>query len=81
MLKINSVYKQGKNYHAQVYVEECKYTDAESQQWKILFVKCLTCFFFCFKVNIFKDLGIIVVARKKKVETLPVISADVSSKP
>ena len=32
VLKIDSVYKQGKNYHPQVYVEECKYTDAESQQ-------------------------------------------------
>ena len=31
MLKIDSVYKQGKNYHPQVYVEECKYTDAENQ--------------------------------------------------
>ena len=43
--------------------------------------KMFNMFFFCFKVNIFKDLGTIVVARKKKVETLPVISADVSSKP
>ena len=25
VLKIGSVYKQGKNYHPQVYVEECKY--------------------------------------------------------
>ena len=32
VLKIDSVYKQSKNYHPQVYVEECKYTDAESQQ-------------------------------------------------
>ena len=32
VLKIDSVYKQGKNYHPQVYVEECKYTDAENQQ-------------------------------------------------
>ena len=32
MLKIDSVYKQGKNYHPQVHVEECKYTDAEKQQ-------------------------------------------------
>ena len=30
VLKINSVYKQDKNYHPQVYVEECKYTDAEN---------------------------------------------------
>ena len=29
VLKIDSVYKQGKNYHPQVYVEECKYTGAE----------------------------------------------------
>ena len=28
----DSVYKQGKNYHPQVYVEECKHTDAENQQ-------------------------------------------------
>ena len=26
VLKIGSVYKQGKNFHLQVYVEECKYT-------------------------------------------------------
>ena len=31
VLKIDSVYKQGKNYHSQVYVKECKYTDAENQ--------------------------------------------------
>ena len=31
VLKIVSVYKQGKNYHPQVYVKECKYTDAENQ--------------------------------------------------
>ena len=30
MVKIDSVYKQGKNYYPQVYVEECKYTDAEN---------------------------------------------------
>ena len=35
-LKIDSVYKQGKNYHFQIYVEECKYTDAEKQQCKML---------------------------------------------
>ena len=35
-LKIDSVYKQGKNYHPQVYVEECKYTDAENQQCSML---------------------------------------------
>ena len=28
VLKIDSAYKQGKNYHPQVYVEVCKYTDA-----------------------------------------------------
>ena len=27
VLKIDSVYKQGKNYHLQTYVEECKYID------------------------------------------------------
>ena len=32
VLKIDSVQKQGKNYHPQVYVEECKYTDAENRQ-------------------------------------------------
>ena len=36
VLKIDSVYKQGKNYHPQVYVEECNYTDAENQQCSIL---------------------------------------------
>ena len=36
VLKINSVYKQGKNYHPQVYVEECKYTSAETQQCYML---------------------------------------------
>ena len=36
VLKIDSVYKQSKNYHHQVYVEECKYTDAESQQCSML---------------------------------------------
>ena len=36
VLKIDSVYKQGKNYHPQAYVEECKYTDAENQQYSIL---------------------------------------------
>ena len=35
VLNINSVYKQGKNYHPQVYVEECKYTDAERKQCNI----------------------------------------------
>ena len=36
VLKIDSVYKQGKNYHPQVYIEECKYTDAEKQQYNML---------------------------------------------
>ena len=36
VLKIDSVCKQGKDYHLQVYVEECKYTDAENQQWSML---------------------------------------------
>ena len=36
VLKIDSVYKQGKNYHPQVYVEECRYTDAENQQCSML---------------------------------------------
>ena len=35
ILKIYSVCKQDKN-HPQVYVEECKYTDVESQQCNIL---------------------------------------------
>ena len=30
VLKIYSVYKQSKNYHPQLYVEKCKYTNAES---------------------------------------------------
>ena len=36
VLKIDSVYKQGKNYHPQAYVEECKYTDAEKEQSNML---------------------------------------------
>ena len=32
VLKIDSVYKQGKNYHLQVYVEECKYIAQENHQ-------------------------------------------------
>ena len=36
VLKIDSGYKQGKNYHPQVYVEECKYTNAENQQCSML---------------------------------------------
>ena len=31
VLKVESTYKQGKNYHLQVYIEDCNYTDAESQ--------------------------------------------------
>ena len=34
--KIDSVIKQGKNYHTQTYVEECKYTDAENKQFSML---------------------------------------------
>ena len=34
--KIDSVYKQGKNYHPQIYVRECKYNYAESQQFNML---------------------------------------------
>ena len=36
VLKTDSVYKQSKSYHPQVYVEECKYTDAESHQCNML---------------------------------------------
>ena len=36
VLKIDSVYKQGKNYHPQVYAQECKYADAENQQCRLL---------------------------------------------
>ena len=35
-IKIDSTYKQSKNYYHQVYVEECKYIDAESQQCNML---------------------------------------------
>ena len=35
-VKIDSVYKQGKNYHPQAYVEECEYTNAENQQCSML---------------------------------------------
>ena len=31
VLKIDSIYKQGKNHHLQTYVEECKYTNAEKK--------------------------------------------------
>ena len=36
VLKIDSVYKQGKNYHLQVYIEECKYIDVENEQSSML---------------------------------------------
>ena len=36
VLKIGSVYKQGKNYHPQVCVEQCKYIDAENRQCNML---------------------------------------------
>ena len=36
VLKIDSVYTQCKNYHPQVYVEECKYADAKNQQYNML---------------------------------------------
>ena len=36
VLNIDSVYKQGKNYYPQVYVEECKYSDAENRQCNML---------------------------------------------
>ena len=36
VLKIDSVYKQGKNYYPQVYVEESKYTDSKNQQCSML---------------------------------------------
>ena len=32
VLQFDPVHKQAKNYHRQVYVKECKYTDTESQQ-------------------------------------------------
>ena len=36
VLKIDSVYKQSKKYHPQVYVEEWKYTDTENQQYNLV---------------------------------------------
>ena len=36
VLKIDSVYEQSKNYHLQVYVEECKYNDAGNRQCNML---------------------------------------------
>ena len=35
-MKIDSTYKQSKDYHPQVHVEECKDTDAENQQCNML---------------------------------------------
>ena len=32
LLKIDSVYKQDKNYHPKTYVEESKYTDVENKK-------------------------------------------------
>ena len=31
VINFDSVYKQGKNYHPQVHVKECEYTETESQ--------------------------------------------------
>ena len=36
VLNIDSVYRQSKNLDPQVYIKECKYTDAESQQSSVL---------------------------------------------
>ena len=36
VLKIDSVHKQGKNYHPQTYIEECIYTDVEKQKCNLL---------------------------------------------
>ena len=36
VLKIDFVYKQGKNYHPQVYVEECKYIGVDKQKCNML---------------------------------------------
>ena len=36
VLKIDSVNKQGKNYHPQKCTEECKYTDVEKQRRSML---------------------------------------------
>ena len=36
VLKVDSVYKQSKNYHPQTYVEKCKYSDVEKQQRSML---------------------------------------------
>ena len=36
VLKIDSVYKQAKNYHHQVHVEDCKYISVEKQKYNML---------------------------------------------
>ena len=36
VLKIDSIHKQIKNYHPQLYVEECKYTDAGDPRCNML---------------------------------------------
>lgn len=36
VLKVCSVSKQDKIYHLQVFVEECRYTDAQSQKSNML---------------------------------------------
>ena len=36
VLKIDSVYKKGKNYHPQTYIEKCIYTDVEKQKCNML---------------------------------------------
>ena len=36
VLEIDSVYRQNKNYHPQVYVEEGKYIDSEGHQCNML---------------------------------------------
>ena len=36
VLKSNSVYKQSKNYHPQIYIEECENSDAKSQKCSML---------------------------------------------
>ena len=36
VLKIDFIYKQSKNYHPKVYVEEGNYTDANKQQCNML---------------------------------------------
>ena len=50
MLNTDSIYKQGNNYHPQVYVEdECKYADAEKQQRKIWEIMMMMGFLRCKK--------------------------------